>query len=157
MQSLVPMAASFPLRAVTIRHCPRGRGSNQQGLRRRLALPASIGPHTNLPKVDSGSDRPPVLLSKLSGDRRATQDLVTQAWRADRLRICGRHGIAAGLARGATSAQKPVNRFQRPCIWSVESSESILKLPRGGSDFFARRRKVFDERAGGKRKGVRKL
>jgi hypothetical protein len=51
----------------------------------------------------------------------------------------------------------PVNRFQRPSIWSVESSESILKLPRGGSDFFARRRKVFDERAGGKRKDVRKL
>jgi hypothetical protein len=62
------------------------------------------------------------------------QDVVTEARRTDRLQHASLTCFAFGLAQGATRAQsKPVNRFQRPSIWSVENSESIVK-------FAARRR-----------------
>ena len=64
------------------------------------------------------------------------QDLVTDARRTDKLQHASLTCFATplGLLKAATSAQsKPVNRFQRPSIWSVENSESIVK-------FAARRR-----------------
>src|SRR6516164_7478642 len=64
------------------------------------------------------------------------QDVVTDARRTDRLQHVSLTCFATplGLLKAAASAQsKPVNRLQRPSIWSVENSESIVK-------FAARRR-----------------